>query len=305
MVEVAVGTRAGVYRFDAGAGWGDDVEQELSGEDVGALARDDERWWGIAGGRAVVRSAHPGRWEVVAEVPGTRATCLHPAVGGLLVGAAEARLLRLVAGRLEPVQSFEQVEGHDEWFTPWGGPPDTRSVSVSPDGVLYVNVHVGGVVRSADDGRTWAPTIDIHADVHQVLAHPAEPGVVMTAAAVGLAVTDDGGASWRVETEGLHATYARAVAVSDDVVLLSVSRGPGGHQAALYRRTLKEDRFEQCTEGLPDWFSSNIDTACLAASGPTAVFGTQGGSLFLSDDHGATWRLLVRGLPGIRSVALA
>jgi photosystem II stability/assembly factor-like uncharacterized protein len=305
MVEVAVATGAGVYRFDAGAGWSDDVEQELSGQDVGAIARDDRGWWGIAGDRAVVLSLDPGRWEVVTHVPGTGGTCLHPAPGGLLVGTPGAHLLRLSAGRLEPVRTFEQIEGRDEWYTPWGGPPDTRSVSVSPEGFLYVNVHVGGVVRSTDEGRTWRPTIDIHTDVHQVLAHPAEPGLVFAAAAVGLAVTEDGGDSWRCETEGLHASYARAVAISDDVVLLSVSRGPGGHQAAIYRRTLKGDTFERCTKGLPEWFSSNIDTACLAASGPMAAFGTEDGSVFLSDDCGQTWRLLVRGLPGVRSVAFA
>jgi hypothetical protein len=305
MVEVAVATRAGVYRFDAEAGWSDDVQQELSGQDVGAISRDNRGWWAIAGDRAVVTSLDPGRWEVVAHVPGTGGTCLHPAPGGLLVGTAGAHLLRLAAGRLEPMHAFEQTEGRDAWYTPWGGPPDTRSISVTPEGSLYVNVHVGGVVRSTDEGRTWKPTIDIHADVHQVLAHQTEPGLVFAAAAVGLAVSEDGGDSWDYETGGLHATYARAVAISDDVVLVSVSRGPGGNEAAVYRRPLKGDRFERCTKGLPEWFSSNIDTTCLAASGPMAAFGTEDGSLFLSDDRGETWRLLERGLPGIRSVAFA
>ena len=305
MAEVVIATRDGVYRVDPVTGRGDNGQQELSGQDVTALARDESGWWGIAGGRSVVTSRAPGRWEAVGHVPGTEGTCLYPAPDGLLVGTAGAHLLRLTAGRLELVQSFEHVEGRVEWYTPWGGPPDTRSLSLSPDGVVYVNVHVGGVLRSADKGRSWKPTIDIDADVHQVLAHPSEPSLVFAAAAVGLALTQDGGASWSYETDGLHATYARAVAISDGIVLVSTSRGPGGHQAALYRRSLTGDTFERCTEGLPQWFSSNIDTACLAASGPVALFGTEEGSVFLSEDRGETWRVLTEGLPPVRSVGFA
>jgi hypothetical protein len=305
MAEVVVATRDGVHRFDAAAGLGDNGQQELPGQDVSALARDESGWWAIVGQRSILTSRVPGRWEAVAHVPGTGGTCLSPSQGGLLVGTAGAHLLRFTAGRLEPVRSFEQVEGREKWYTPWGGPPDTRSLSLSVDGVVYVNVHVGGVLRSPDEGGSWKPTIDIDADVHQVLAHPSEPGLVFAAAAVGLAVTEDGGASWRYETDGLHAGYARAVAISDGIVLVSTSRGPGGHQAALYRRSLAGGRFERCTEGLPDWFSSNIDTACLAASGPAAVFGTEEGSVFLSEDRGETWHVLADGLPPVRSIGFA
>ncbi len=107
----------------------------------------------------------------------------------------------------------------------------------------------------------------------------------------------DGGESWRHETDGLHATYARAIAISDGIILLSTSRGPGGHQAALYRRSLSDEAFERCTDGLPQWFSSNIDTACLVASGPVALFGTEEGSVFLSEDRGETWGVLAEDLP--------
>jgi RND family efflux transporter MFP subunit len=34
-----------------------------------------------------------------------------------------------------------------------------------------VNVHVGGIPRSVDSGATWAPTIDVDADVHEVKDH--------------------------------------------------------------------------------------------------------------------------------------
>ena len=68
------------------------------------------------------------------------------------------------------------TEGRDRWYTPWGGPPDTRSMT-SADGKVYANVHVGGVVRSADAGRTWQPTaLDIDADVSPAY----DPGNITT-----------------------------------------------------------------------------------------------------------------------------
>jgi len=41
--------------------------------------------------------------------------------------------------------------------------------------------------------RSWAPTVDIESDVHQVLAHPSRAEVVLAAAADGFGVSRDGG----------------------------------------------------------------------------------------------------------------
>ena len=124
------------------------------------------------------------------------------------------------------VESFERVEGRAAWYQPWGDPPDARSMSVAPDGTLYVNVHVGGVARSRDHAKTWTPTLDIETDVHQVLAHPVRPEIVLVAAAAGFGVSRDAGQSWQLVTAGLHAHYLRAVAVAGDDVVISASANP-------------------------------------------------------------------------------
>ena len=149
------------------------------------------------------------------------------------------------------------------------------------------------------------PTIDIDADVHQVVAHPTQPDVVLAAGAVGLAVSVDGGSSWRIEREGLHATYARAVAVADAWVLLSVSNGPRGGRGAVYRTALEPgSTFERCTEGLPEWFDGNIDSGWLDARGSEVAFGTGDGEVFVSDDAGGRWTRAATNLPSIRAVRL-
>ncbi|MFQ5520753.1 MAG: hypothetical protein ACE5FK_05100, partial [Candidatus Methylomirabilia bacterium] len=258
----------------------------------------------LVDGRTIWRSRRDGSWEQLASLP-YPGTCLAPMTAGLLVGTAGAHLLRLEKGRLARVEPLEEVEGRHEWYTPWGEPPDTRSISTDAAGAVYVNVHVGGVVRSTDRGRSWQPTLDIHTDVHQVLAHPARARLVLAAAAVGLGVSSDRGGSWRFETDGLHARYLRAVAVAGDRVLVSASTGPEGTRAALYRKRLgQNERFERCRQGLPEWFTSNIDTSCLAASGATAAFGTDEGLLFCSTDGGRSWEIVSKDLPRVRCVSI-
>src|SRR5690606_704216 len=163
------------------------------------------------------------------------------------VGADSARLYHLDDGRLTEDMSFAEAPGREAWHTPWGGAPDVRSLSAGPDDVLYVNVHVGGILRRAGDG--FAPTVDIASDVHQVLAHPDRPGVVVAATARGLATAGDG-AAFDFRTGGLAHTYCRAVAVDGDTVLVSASRGPRGGDARLYRGSLDGEALHPC-EGLP------------------------------------------------------
>ncbi|CAN5219987.1 hypothetical protein BH24ACT1_BH24ACT1_06720 [soil metagenome] len=290
MVALLVGTDDGLVEL---GDHGTPTATHLEGRRVDALDSDGTGWWALVDGAEVWHAA-PDRsgWQRWAQAPAsTPLTCLLPQPGSLLVGTAGAHLLRLDEhDRLEPIDLFDELESRAEWYTPWGGPPDTRSLDGS-DGTIFVGVHVGGIVSSSDGGRSWHQTsLDIHADVHQVLVAPDRPGLVMAACAEGLAVSDDGGSRWRIDDQGLHANYARAVAVAGDHVILSVSTGPDGHRSALYRRPLRGDGpFEQCRDGLPEWFDDNIDTGCLVARQDTVAAASRDGGIWRSDDQAATW----------------
>jgi hypothetical protein len=279
--------------------------ESLDGRVVTALARRGTRVSAIVDGHALWEADDGDAWREVATISGPAATCLAPTRNSLIVGIEQAHLARLVDGRVVPVDSFDTVEGRDKWYTPWGDPTDVRSIAIGVDDAIYVNVHVGGVVRSRDDGRSWTPTVDIEADVHQVLAHPTSSEIVLVASAEGFGVSRDGGEHWDFSTSGLHAHYLRAVAVSDGTVLVSASTGPGGRRSAIYCRTLDgPSRFERCRDGLPEWFDDNIDTGCLAAAGPIVVFGTEDGRIFRSLDCRARWELLASELPPVRCVTI-
>jgi hypothetical protein len=296
---VLVGTAAGLFELTAN---GARLVDELGSRDVTALAREGRRAWAITEGRQLWSSE--GRsWTSIRSIDGWTATCLVPTRDGLLIGTEEAHLLRITDGGWATVEAFERVDGRARWHTPWGDPADVRSIAVGPPDAIYVNVHVGGVVRSRDHGRTWTPTLDIDCDVHEVIAPAERPGWVLVAAAVGFGISRDGARSWEFLTAGLHAHYLRAVTVSGTMALVSASTGPRSSRAAIYRRRLDgTDDFERCRRGLPEWFDGNIDTGCLAAQGSHVVFGTADGRIFRSEDAGGTWELAARDFPAVRCI---
>src|SRR5207247_953113 len=143
-----------------------------------------------------------GEWGEFAssDVPLVSLTCTNDTV---FAGTADARVLRADGNDLVPLPSFDNAPGRADWHQV-GSPIEVRSLTATADGrVLLANVHVGGVLRSTDGGESWEPTMSVDNDVHEVLAHPDRPDVVLAAAAIGLLRSHDGGATWHVETRGL------------------------------------------------------------------------------------------------------
>jgi hypothetical protein len=284
---IDIGTEQGLRSLDGG-------DERLAGQPVTALAGD----WALVGEDRLV--ALTSGAEVKLEGP--RAWCLLDAGAQLYVGTAEARLFAgpaTVAGDFAPVGSFDRIDTRDQWYTPWGAPPDTRSLTAGPDGALFVNVHVGGVWRQLPDDQ-WAEVVSVDADTHQVTA---SDDAVVAAAAIGFGRSLDGGATWDWTADGLHGSYSRAAAIAGDTALVTASTGPGSRRGAVYRRLLRGDRaFGKCAGGLPEWFPFNLDTGQLAAKGDEVVLGTSDGRVYRSSDVGSTWDLVAEELPPVRAV---
>jgi hypothetical protein len=294
---VLVATDGGIATIDRVGTVGDG--DQLAGRGVGPLVVHDGEVWAIVDGREVWRTERGGTaWERRATWSGPPLTCLARTPEGLVVGTAEAHVLRLEGDQLQKVASFDELPERGDWYTPWGAPPDVRSMAVDGDSLL-VNVHVGGVARR-DGDAPWRALVDIDVDVHQVAVAP--DGSVLTATgAAGFGRSSDGGSTWRWDDDGLHGSYCRAVAVAGDQVLLTASTGPGRTRGAVYRRPLGADSPWQRVSDLLD---GNIDTFWLAAAGDRAAFVTQDGALWQSDDAGASWSLASEGQKAPRAVAI-
>ena len=225
------------------------------------------RWWTRRRSGAAATGSGP-RWPPTRP----RLRCLLPWDGGALAGTAEAHLVRVGPGAVEPVAGFERAPGRRDWFTPGADPcgahdrrrgrgralcerPRGRDPALRRRRRLVAADHRHPLGRPRGAGRAGAP------------------GLVLAATGVGTATSEDGGA-WSFAHDGLAGRYCRAVALAGDTVLLSASNGPRGGDAAVYRRPLGADGpFQRCTDG----FERNIDTGCLAADGELAAFGTEDG----------------------------
>lgn len=290
------------------ATWGDGLfaitgherRQEIADQCVRGLAPDGRGGALAIVGRHWLRGrALSGEWANVAMSEHELSCCT--AVGdAVYVGTDDARMLRLshAGDMLDGIDGFDTIAGRDAWFAGSAivngqrlGPPlGIRSVAANASGsVLFANVHVGGIPRSTDGGKTWQPTIDINSDVHEVRAHPADPDMAVAASAVGLCISRDAGATWTIERDGLHAPYCSAVAFSGDDVLVSASTDHFAPQGRIYRRPVRPDGKIVAVNGLPAWMNGIVDTGCIDTSGATIAVVDRGGTLYLSTDFGQAW----------------
>ena len=295
---------------------GENRRQELAGQPVNALASDGHGGaLAIVSGHSLRRRTSDGEWLTLATSEFPLACCVAVA-DGIYVGTDDARVLRLSAnGNVEQLRSFEAVAGRGTWYAGSAvingqrvGPPlGIRSLAATADDrVLLANVHVGGIPRSTDGGATWQPTIDIDTDVHEVCAHPTDPDLVIAAAAIGFCASQDGGATWSVEQDGLHASYCSAVAFLGDDVLVAASTDHFATQGAVYRRPLgARQPFMPVTGGLPRWIDGIADTRCIATRGSAAAVADRAGNLYVSTDAGSTWLRRASGLPPPSGVVMA
>ncbi|HUG32934.1 MAG TPA: hypothetical protein VMM14_08580 [Acidimicrobiia bacterium] len=287
-MSLLVGTTSGLFSI------GDTTEEVIGGTRINHVSRDESGWWAVDGKG---RIHHDG--DVVAELPeDAPAICIQPTPDTVWVGSSEARLFALDHGEVSEDEFFAEAPGREAWYTPWGGPADVRSMTLDADHTLYVNVHVGGILRYDNTGLV--PTLDIDADVHEVIAHPTRKGAIFAATARGLAYSHNGH-DFDFRSKGLHATYCRAVTVLDDRVVFSASTGPRSERGRLYRCSLWDDDIEPVTNGLPEWFDGNVDTHCLTSDGDT-VHVAHGGRVWRSDDQGDSWQLQTEDLARVTTL---
>ena len=282
--------------------------QELAGQPVSGLAPDGNGGaLAIVGGRSLRRRTAAGEWHTIAVSESDLSCCI--LVGDrIYVGTDDAQVLCIGAdGNLEQLPGLNEIAGRDRWYAGTAlidgqlvGPPlGIRSMTATcDDAVLLANVHVGGIPRSTDGGVTWQPTIDIEHDVHQVCAHPTRADVVVAAAASGLCLSEDSGATWNAERDGLHASYCSAVAFAGDNILVAASAGHFAAQGAIYRRPIDAPGpLLPVGGGLPRWIEGIADTGCIATHASAAAVVDHGGNLYMSEDAGRTWSRRIDRLP--------
>jgi hypothetical protein len=276
------------------------VHQELANQSVRSLVDDGQGGvLAIVGGHSLCRRRSDGEWTTIARTELDLSCCV-PIGNVVFVGTDDARILRVDPdGARQCLTGFDAIAGRDRWYAGsaivdgkrMGPPLGIRSMAATCDGaVLLANVHVGGIPRSTDAGLTWRPTIDIESDVHQVCAHPTRPDIVIAAAAVGLCMSRDAGATWTIEQQGLHAHHCSAVAFGRNDIFVSAATDPFAKQGAVYRRPIDGNGpLLPLGGGMPKWIDGKADTHCIATRDSMAAVIDWSGRLYVSHDDGATW----------------
>ncbi|MGM0491623.1 MAG: VPS10 domain-containing protein [Armatimonadota bacterium] len=281
---ILIGTEQGIVAFDEE---GNERFRVLHGREIRHVAAD-------AGGRilaigdeseivaapSMAEAERDDGWMTLGSLPGARANCLAELGGMLFIGAEDARMWRMPArgGDAERIDSFDTVPTRDKWDTPWGGPPDVRSLAtIAGDApAIYADIHVGWIVRSLDLGETWTQLKDgLHRDVHRVNTHRLAPDRVYAATAQGCFLSEDRGESWEQHLAPFEPRNYQRCVMPDyddpDLFLCTASLGPHpegdtGCEAMIFRTEDRGETWQAAHEGLPEHFYHNINTHMLAAS---------------------------------------
>jgi hypothetical protein len=269
---------------------GTGVRRVAEGSSAHVIARADGGLVVLAGGgREPIRTGiddrihsililreHPARVLVGTEPP------------HVYVAAAEGDTARRV-------QSFEELECRDDWYTPWGGPAAVRSLARTGDGWAYADIHVGSIMRSADEGESWQPvTPELHVDVHQVATCAADDERVYAQTADAFWISYDRGESWDHRAEDLGERYGRCVTVhpaEPDLLLSTVSDGPHGENVhgQLFRSEDAGRSWRHVADGFPESTEENIDTFHVAFAPGGTAWACVGRTLYIGREQGAEW----------------
>lgn len=314
-----ISTGAGVYTWDESSQR--EHLQGLKDRDIHQVVGDgDGELFAFDGSNSLWRSDDQGRsWEQMkSDAVKEEITVLfvHPVSGELYLGAEPPKIYQYdrKADEWRLLADLSQLEVARNWYTPWGGPPAVRSIAPANGNGFYLDIHVGGVLRTLDGGKTWQPVNEgLHLDVHQVATSLEREGAVYAATAGGFHLSEDQGESWKVRNAGLPNRYTRGIAVHPDdpkLILISGSpTSPGGWRThgkrfSLFRTTDDGLHWEKITRGLPEASDSEIDTHCIGFSKENsrqALCGLSSGVLYASDDAGASWSAAAD-LPPIRGL---
>ena len=249
--------------------------------------------------------------------PDVFAVAFSPADGALYAGCEPSALfVRRDGEAWRELDALLRLPSRPSWsFPPRPWTSHVRWIAPSPHdaGLLLVGIELGGLMRSADGGETWADhRPGAQRDVHALAWHPTEPGRAYEAAGGGAAWSHDGGDTWTPADDGRdrHYTWALAVDPADpDRWYVSASPGPfeahGNRpaRAALYRWH-GDGPWEELDLGLPRPLEAM--PYALAATDGRLVAGLRDGRLLESDDGGDSWRAVAAdGLSALVAIAAA
>lgn len=341
-MKLAVGTEKGAYLLEQTSGsWnvtgpmfpGWKVSAFGTASDGNHLAAVGSNWYGVGIHRSDdfqdwEQTDSPPVWPEGSERKMEQVWTFHTNGDRIWAGVADAGLFTSDDGGVvwDSVVGLNEHRTRDDWGPGFGGLCAHR-VKVDGD-MQWVAISAVGVFRSNDGGETWdpkndgvdavglpedAPRPEVGYCVHCVAHDLANPMRIWRQDHSGVYRTENGGDSWERIENGLPANFGFVMWRDDGSGRLftipleaSDNRVPVGGALRVYR---SDDDGDSWTVSGDGWSTAPHFTGVLrgAFDGDdegTFSFGTTGGKLWLTRDHGDNWEELAPVFPRIGAVKL-
>ncbi|MCP3905852.1 MAG: exo-alpha-sialidase [Planctomycetes bacterium] len=228
-----------------------------------------------------------------------------------------------------PVDGLNEHATRGSWF-PGAGGLCAHTVLADPKRPerIWCGISAVGVFRSDDGGATWhtkndgIPAViedkthkDIGRCVHAMVADPDDADLIYRREHVGMFRSRDGGERWERIENGLASWFGFPISMDRDTRALfcvplesDEYRVPVDGALRVYRSTDGGDSWQACGNGLPcehaytSVLRKAMDVDHLSPCG--VYFGTTSGSVYISNDAGASFSAIPAVLPRVYSVSV-
>jgi photosystem II stability/assembly factor-like uncharacterized protein len=166
-------------------------------------------------------------------------------------------------------------------------------------GTILVGTAGQGILRSADDGKTWhrlglKEAIEFDGTVRALLVDPRDPQRVFAGADVGICLSEDGGVHFRrlaSPADGLT-VWALAIDPRNPEVVYAGTGAPS--RARMFRSRDGGASWEQLPIEMPEFCAGvnrpRILSICVDPADSAVWFGVEEGGAWHSQDQGDSWR---------------
>lgn len=307
-------TRDGLARATQTGSDAWEVEHLMADYDIRCLTSDPHHpgrvYAGIQGGGVIVSADYGQQWRS-AGFNGqiVKSLAVSPHQPDMIYAGTKPPLLFLSRDGGQTwteLDGFRAIPSRDDWWSP-AEPPGTayiKGLAISPadPAVVVAGIEFGAVVRSEDGGQTWTDhRADAVPDCHTLMFHPTDGNWAYEGGGQGMAVSQDGGATWTRPTTGLDRNYCWAVAadpVNSRQWFVSASPGPqqahaDGQAEAYIYRWRDDGPWERLAGGLPQPLDNMPYTLFCDPQAPGDFYaGLRNGDVWFSSDYGDTWQQL-------------
>jgi hypothetical protein len=292
------------------------VEYPLAGYDVRCLAADPRRpsvVYAGTQGKGVLRSDDAGVTWKPAGMDGqiVKAIAVSPTEPDTLYAGTKPAWMfvsRDGGATWAELESFRRIPGRWYWFSPAEKPfkAYVQGIALSPTdpNVILAGIELGGVMRSADGGKTWSGhRKGALLDCHSLLYHNQHSGYVYEGGGTGRggAMSRDAGVTWeQTKPRFDHHCYGWSVAADPadpEIWYVAASSGPGkahnpGKADAYIFRATRDSKWEKigAKGGLPQPLGDMPYALRTDPAAPGHLYaGLINGDVWFSADYGDSW----------------